>query len=123
MNGQSHGTDDRSADAAAPPAFKRTELQRAASPVAGWEIVQTLVEIPEGISSGRHSHPGPEVGFIARGDVSMEFDDGTALELHTGSPFLIPPGVIHNAVNVGTVTTMMLSTYFIDETKPLSTLF
>jgi quercetin dioxygenase-like cupin family protein len=118
---------DPTAEAAAPgtpaPAFKRTELQRAPSEVKGLEIVQTLVEIPESISSGRHSHPGPEVGYIVRGDVSMEFDDGTALELHTGSPFLIPPGVIHNAVNVGTVTTMMLSTYFIDETKPLSTLY
>jgi quercetin dioxygenase-like cupin family protein len=101
--------------------LKRTLLQKAASPVPGWEIEQTLVEIPEGSSSGRHSHPGPEVGYIVRGDVSMEFDDGTALELHTGSPFLIPPGTIHNAVNVGSVTTMMLSTYFVDETQPLVT--
>jgi quercetin dioxygenase-like cupin family protein len=104
-----------------PGAFKRTLLQRAPSPVAGWEIQQTLVEIPEHVSSGRHSHPGPEVGYIVRGDVSMEFDDRPALELHAGSPFLIPPGVIHNAVNVGTVTTKMLSTYFVDETQPLVT--
>jgi quercetin dioxygenase-like cupin family protein len=62
-----------------PPAFKRTDLQRSPSPVSGWEIRQTLVEIPERIESGRHSHPGPEVGYIVRGDVSIEFDDGTAL--------------------------------------------
>jgi quercetin dioxygenase-like cupin family protein len=99
-----------------PPAFKRTDLQRSPSPVSGWEIRQTLVEIPEGIESGRHSHPGPEVGYIVRGVVSMEFDDGTALALRTGDPFLIAPGVIHNARNVGTVTTKMLSTYFVDET-------
>ena len=106
----------------AQPAFKRTNLQDAPSPVEGWRIRQTLVEIPEHVSSGRHSHPGPEVGYIIRGDVSMEFDDGRpALELHAGSPFLIPPGVIHNAVNVGTVTTMMLSTYFVDEREPLVT--
>jgi quercetin dioxygenase-like cupin family protein len=106
-----------------PPAFKRTDLQRSPSPVSGWEIRQTLVEIPEGIESGRHSHPGPEVGYIVRGDVSMEFDDGTALALRTGDPFLIAPGVIHNARNVGTVTTKMLSTYFVDETQPLVTLY
>jgi hypothetical protein len=69
-----------------PPAFKRTDLQRSPSPVSGWEIRQTLVEIPEGIESGRHSHPGPEVGYIVRGVVSMEFDDGTALALRTGDP-------------------------------------
>jgi quercetin dioxygenase-like cupin family protein len=108
-----------------PPAqaFKRTELQRLPSPVPGWEIVQTLAEIPEGIASGRHSHPGPEVGYIVRGDVSMEFDDEDALELHSGDPFIIPPGVIHNARNVGTVTTMMLSTYFIDDTQPVATVY
>jgi quercetin dioxygenase-like cupin family protein len=106
-----------------PPAFKRTDLQRSPSPVSGWEIRQTLVEIPEGIESGRHSHPGPEVGYIVRGVVSMEFDDGTALALRTGDPFLIAPGVIHNARNVGTVTTKMLSTYFVDETQPLVTLY
>jgi hypothetical protein len=32
-------------------------------------------EISEGVASGQHSHPGPEVGYIVRGDVAMEFDD------------------------------------------------
>jgi quercetin dioxygenase-like cupin family protein len=104
-------------------AFTRTELQRAPSPVPGWEIVQTLAEIPEGVASGRHSHPGPEVGYIVRGHVSMEFDDRPALDLVEGQPFLIPPGVIHNARNVGGVTTKMLSTYFVDQSQPLATLY
>jgi quercetin dioxygenase-like cupin family protein len=108
---------------AAKAAFKRTELQRFPSPIPGWEIVQSLAEIPEGIASGRHSHPGPEVGYIVRGDVAMEFDDRPTLTLHTGDPFLIPPGVIHNARNIGTVTTKMLSTYVVDEAQPLATLF
>ncbi|GAB3606583.1 cupin domain-containing protein [Conyzicola nivalis] len=103
--------------------FKRTLLQKSAAPVDGWLIEQTLVEIPEGVASGRHTHPGPEVGYIIQGDVSMEFDDGEPLELHAGSPFLIPPGVVHNAVNVGTLTTKMLSTYFIVGTEPLVTTY
>jgi len=102
---------------------RRTELQRSPSPVAGWEIRQTLFEIPLGMASGSHSHPGPEVGYIVRGDVAMEFDDGSVLTLHTGDPFLIPPGVIHNARNVSTVVTKMLSTYFVDETQPFVTLY
>ncbi|MHA7263697.1 cupin domain-containing protein [Arthrobacter sp. TMN-37] len=105
----------------AKPALTRVSLQDASSPVQGWRIRQTLVEIPEGTSSGRHSHPGPEVGYIIRGDVSMEFDDRPPLELHAGSPFLIPPGAIHNAVNVGSVTTRMLSTYFVEADQPLVT--
>ncbi len=104
------------------PEVTRQFLQDAPSPVPGWRIRQTLVQIPRSTSSGPHSHPGPEVGYIIRGDVSMEFADGSPpLELHEGSPFLIPTGVVHNAVNVGTETTRMLSTYFVDETQPLVT--
>jgi quercetin dioxygenase-like cupin family protein len=109
---------------AAPAPFKRTELQHFPSPAPGWEIFQTLVEIPEGVASGRHSHPGgPEVGYIVRGDVAMEFGDRPPLTLRTGDPFMIPPGVIHNARNIGTATTKMLSTYVVDEAQPLATLY
>jgi quercetin dioxygenase-like cupin family protein len=117
-------TEPESTQSAAPATFKRTELQRFPSPIPGWEIVQTLVEIPEGVDSGRYSHPGgPEVGYIVRGDVAMEFDDRPTLTLRTGDPFLIPTEVIHNARNIGTVTTMMLSTYVVDEAQPLVTVY
>ncbi|MFH8625984.1 cupin domain-containing protein [Streptomyces vietnamensis] len=99
----------------------RTLLQEHPSPAEGWEAVQTLVQIPRHKESGRHSHPGVEVGYIIQGDVLMEFDDRPPLRLRTGDPFFIPNGVIHNARNVGKVTTMMLSTYVVDETKPLVT--
>lgn len=112
-----------SARSTAPATFERTELQRLPSPAPGWEIAQTLVEIPEGVASGRHSHPGPEVGYIVRGYVAMEFDDRPTLTLRTGDPFMIPTGSIHNARNIGTVSTKMLSTFVFDETQPLATVF
>jgi quercetin dioxygenase-like cupin family protein len=99
----------------------RVQLQRLASPNPGWDIVQTRFEIPIGKESGRHMHPGPEVGYIVQGDVVIEFDDRPSITLHSGSPFLIPTGVVHNARNVGKVQTMMLSTYVIDASKPLVT--
>lgn len=101
----------------------RTLLQEHPSPAEGWEAVQTLVRIPRHKESGRHSHPGVEVGYIIEGDVLMRFDDRPPLRLRTGDPFFIPEGVVHNAVNVGKVTTMMLSTYVVDETKPLVTTY
>jgi quercetin dioxygenase-like cupin family protein len=117
-------TQPESTQPAAPAPFKRMELQRFPSPIPSWEIVQTLAEIPEGVASGRHSHPGgPEVGYIVRGDVGMEFDDRPTLTLRTSDPFMIPPGVIHNARNIGTVTTKMLSTYVVDEAQPLATVY
>ena len=99
----------------------RTELQRLPSPTPGFDIVQTRVEIPVGRQSGRHSHPGPEIGYIIAGDVDIVFDDRPSEHLHTGDPFLIPTGVVHNAVNVGDVRTMMLSTYVIEAGEPLVT--
>jgi quercetin dioxygenase-like cupin family protein len=116
-------TEPESKRSAAPAAFERRELQRFSSPIPGWGIVQSLAEIPEGVASGRHSHPGPEVGYIVRGDVAMEFDERPVLTLRTGDPFVIPPGVVHNARNIGTVTTKMLSTYVVDGAQPLATLF
>jgi quercetin dioxygenase-like cupin family protein len=100
----------------------RTELQRSPSPLPGWEIVQTLAEIPEGVASGRHSHPGPEVGYVVRGHVAMTFDDRPTLDLRAGDPFLIPPGVVHSTRDVGTVTTRRLPTYVVDDSRPLTTL-
>jgi quercetin dioxygenase-like cupin family protein len=80
----------KSTQSAVPATFVRTELQRFPSPISEWEIIQTLVEIPEGVASGRHNHPGgPEVGYIVRGDVAMEFDDRPTLTLRTGDPFMI----------------------------------
>ena len=117
-------TEPESTQSTGPATFKRTELQRFPSSIPGWEIVQSLAEIPEGVASGRHSHPGgPEVGYIVRGDVAMEFDDRPTLTLRSGDPFMIPPGVIHNARNIGTVTTKMLSTYVVDEAQALTTLY
>lgn len=38
--------------------LKRTELQHSASSIPGREIVQVLTEIPAGVESGWHVHPG-----------------------------------------------------------------
>lgn len=102
---------------------KRTELQRAHTEVPGRLIVQTLFQIPVGQESGRHNHPGEEVGYLIQGDIVMEFDDRPPLTVHSGEPFLIPPGAIHNARNIGTVETRMLSSYFVDDSRPLVTTY
>lgn len=99
----------------------RTELQRAPASAPGRLIVQTLFQIPVGQASGRHHHPGEEVGYLIQGRVDMEFDDRPTLRIEAGEPFLIPPGVVHNARNVGDVETRMLSTYLVDANQPLVT--
>ena len=102
--------------------LKRTELQRSALSVPGREVVQVLTEIPVGVESGWHTHPGEEVGYILAGTVTMRIRAKATLTLHAGDPFLIPPGVPHNALDVGPGTGMMLSTYIVETGRPLATL-
>lgn len=101
--------------------LKRTELQRSNLSVPGREIVQVLTEIPAGVESGWHVHPGEEVGYIAAGTVQMQIRDQETLTLEAGAPFLIPPGIPHNALDLGPGTGHMLSTYIVEIGKPLAT--
>ncbi len=100
--------------------LKRTELQHAASSIPGREIVQVLTEIPVGVSSGWHAHPGEEVGYILAGTVRMEIEGRATLILQTGDPFLIPIGTPHNATDLGPAIGRMLSTYIVEADEPLA---
>ncbi len=81
-----------------------------------------LTEIPAGVESGWHIHPGEEVGYILAGTVQMMIDGKPTLTLHAGDPFLMPPGQAHNALDVGPETGRMLSTYIVENDQPLSTI-
>jgi len=102
--------------------LKRTEVQRASSSIPGREIVQVLTEIPVGVESGWHTHPGEEVGYIVAGTVEMRVRDAPTLTLHAGDGFLIPPRTPHNALDLGPGVGRMLSTYIVEIGQPLATL-
>jgi quercetin dioxygenase-like cupin family protein len=101
--------------------LKRTEIQRSTSSIPGRDIVQVLTEIPVGVESGWHTHPGEEVGYLLAGTVSMKIRDQATLTLHSGDGFLIPPRIPHNALDLGPDTGKMLSTYIVDPNQPLAT--
>ncbi len=100
----------------------RTVLQHQPSSIPGRDIVQVLTEIPAGVESGWHTHPGEEVGYILAGTVQMMIEGKPTLTLHAGDPFLMPPGQAHNALDLGPETGRMLSTYIVDPDQPLATL-
>ena len=103
--------------------LKRTEVQHITeTSIPGREIVQVLTEIPAGVESGWHMHPGEEVGYILSGTVEMMFREQPTLTLRAGDPFLIPPRTPHNARDVGPETGRMLSTYIVEVGQPLATL-
>ncbi|MGZ9112562.1 MAG: cupin domain-containing protein [Rhodoplanes sp.] len=100
----------------------RREIQRAPLSIAQHEVVQVLTEIPAGVASGWHVHPGEEVGYILAGDVEMMVQGRAVVVLHAGDGFIIPPDTPHNARDLGPETGRMLSTYIVKSGQPLSTL-
>jgi quercetin dioxygenase-like cupin family protein len=114
------GPDTVPADALAGK-LKRTVLQRSTISAPGREVVQVLTEIPAGVESGWHMHPGEEVGYILGGTVKMEIHGKPTLTLHAGDPFLMPPRTPHNATDLGPETGRMLSTYIVELGEPLAT--
>ena len=102
-------------------ALKRTEVQRRWSSIPGREIVQVLTEIPCGVESGWHIHPGEEVGYIVVGTVQMMIRGEPTLTLRAGDGFLIAPRTPHNALDMGPDTGHMLSTYIVEIGEPLAT--
>jgi quercetin dioxygenase-like cupin family protein len=103
------------------PAFKRTEVQRGDLLGTGREAVQVIAELPGGVASGRHSHPGEEIAFVLEGPVVLEIDGEPARTLKTGEGFIVPAGRVHNARNAGTAPARVLATYVVEKGKPLAT--
>jgi quercetin dioxygenase-like cupin family protein len=101
--------------------LKRTETLHRSSSIQGRDIVQVRTEIPAGVESGWHIHPGEEVGYIVAGTVRMEIRGQKTLSLHPGDGFVIPPRTPHNATDLGPDTGVMLSTYIVEIGQPLAT--
>ena len=101
------------------PAFKRTVLQTMELSVAGREAVTAKAELPGGVSSGRHTHPGEEIGYLLEGSVAIELD-GQTKTLKAGDVFAIPAGKVHAATNTGTAPATIVSTYIVEKGKPLA---
>lgn len=98
----------------------RRIIQRAPSSIPGREIVQVETEIPAGVESGWHIHPGEEVGYIIAGEVEMKVEGRPTVILRAGDGFLIPPRTPHNARDIGPETGRMLSTYIVEQGQPLA---
>jgi quercetin dioxygenase-like cupin family protein len=103
------------------PAFKRTEVQRGDLSASGREAVQAIAEIPSGVESGRHTHPGEEIGYILEGTVHVEVDGKAPMTYKAGQAFIIPAGAVHNAKGMASGSSKVLATYIIEKGKPVTT--
>jgi quercetin dioxygenase-like cupin family protein len=103
------------------PSVKRTELQRGDLSVPGREAVMAKAEIPAGGATGRHTHPGEEVSYVAQGTLMLDVEGQPSRMLKAGDVFLIRAGAIHNAMNHESGTATVIATYIVEKGKALAT--
>jgi quercetin dioxygenase-like cupin family protein len=100
--------------------IKRTPLQKFDVPGTGYETVIGIAEIVPNVLIGRHTHPGPESGYVLDGEMVLMVDGQPPLELKTGQSYKIPPGAIHDAKS-GAKGAKVIATYVVEKGKPLAT--
>jgi quercetin dioxygenase-like cupin family protein len=105
----------------AAPTFKRTVLQQGDISAPGREAVTALAEFQAGAASGRHTHPGEEIGYVLEGTFQLEVEGKPTTTLTAGQTFLVSAGTIHNATNTGSGTGKIVATYVVEKGKPLAT--
>ena len=103
------------------PTFTRTQLQDQPLSVPGRHGVMVRSEFPAGVASGRHFHPGEELGYVLEGTLELTLDGQAPKMLKAGDVIFIPAGIVHNARNAGTGTAKVLATYVLEVGKPLAT--
>jgi quercetin dioxygenase-like cupin family protein len=99
--------------------IKRTPLQKFDVPGTNYETVIGMAEIVPNVNIGKHTHPGPESGFMLEGDMTLLVDGQPPLEVKTGQSYKVPPGAAHDA-KTGANGAKVLATYVVEKGKPLA---
>ncbi len=111
----------------APPAItagaqniKRTPLQKFDVPGTAYETVIGIAEIVANVNVGRHSHAGPESGYVLEGEATLLIDGQPPKDLKAGDSYVVPAGAIHDA-KTGPKGAKVIATYVVEKGKPLAT--
>ena len=80
-----------------PPATKVTPLMKEVLPeFPGHEVTVLTLDIPPGVSSPAHRHPGHHVfGYVLEGSYKIKIDQGAERVLTKGQTFHEAPGQLH----------------------------
>jgi quercetin dioxygenase-like cupin family protein len=99
----------------------RTIVSRADVSVPNREAVIARVEVAPGAAAGWHNHPGDEISYVLEGEATLMMAGQAPRKVSAGEAFVIPGGVVHNALNSGTVPTKLVGVYVVEKGQPLAT--
>lgn len=102
------------------PTIKRTPLQKFDVPGTSYETVIGIAEIVPNANIGRHTHFGPESGYMLEGEMTLLVDGQPAKLVKAGESYQIPPGAIHDGRS-GAQGAKVIATYVVEKGKALAT--
>ncbi|XIA62967.1 cupin domain-containing protein [Bradyrhizobium sp. TZ2] len=79
-----------------PSPVKRTPLGKVEVPGSNYEVVFGITELAPGFKSGRHSHPGLVLAYVAEGEFWYLVDGQPEKIYKVGESFQLPDSAIHN---------------------------
>jgi len=104
---------------AAAPAIKRTVLQKFDVPAGDRETVSALVELGPNMDAARHTHPGPETGYIVEGEITLNAEGQPPKLLKVGDSYYVPAGTPHSGRS-GANGVKFVGIYVVEKGKPLA---
>jgi len=72
--------------------IKRTPLQKFDVPGTAYETVIGMAEIVPNVNIGRHTHPGPESGFMLEGEMVLLVEGQPEKTVKVGESYQVPSG-------------------------------
>jgi quercetin dioxygenase-like cupin family protein len=104
----------------APPPIKRTLLQKVDVPTANYETITGIAEISPNVNIGRHTHFGPETGYVMEGDIVLPVEGKPPMPLKGSNCYQVPPGAPHDARS-GEEGAKVLAVYVVEKGNALAT--
>jgi len=99
--------------------IKRIPLQRFDVPGTAYETVTGIAEIAPNVAIGRHTHPGPESGYIIEGGFELQIEGEPPRLLKAGDSYKVPAFTIHDA-KTGPDGAKVIAVYVIEKGQPLA---
>lgn len=102
-----------------PSPVKRTPLGKVEVPGSNYEVVFGITELAGGFKSGRHSHPGLVMAYVAEGDFWYLVDGQPEKIYRVGESFQLPDSAIHNEGSAGSNPVKVFAVFVVEKNKPL----
>jgi quercetin dioxygenase-like cupin family protein len=102
-----------------PSPVKRTPLGRVEVPESNYEVVFGITELPAGFKSGRHSHPGLVMAYVAEGEFWFVIDGEPEKIYKVGDSFQYAHSAIHNEGAAGNKPVKVFAVFVVEKGKPL----